>query len=61
MAALLVGELEAIDEHQVAVIEGDRPSAGCIGNVHGADVDVIANITAESSTMIPARSSLVPG
>jgi hypothetical protein len=56
-----LAELEAIDKHQVAVIEGDRPPAGCIGNVHGADVDVIANITAESSTMIPARSSLVPG
>ena len=53
MVAFIVGELEAIDKHQGAVIESDRPSAACIGNVLAADVDAIAGAFMRRPVRVP--------
>jgi hypothetical protein len=36
-----------IDEHQAAVIEGNRPPQARIGDVLGADVDAVSGVVAE--------------
>jgi len=45
--AVIAAEFGAIDEHEVAVVEGDCPPSARIGNVLAADVDAITSVVAE--------------
>ena len=45
--AFMVGQLGAIDEYEVAAVDGDRPATARVDNVWAADVDTIAHVVAE--------------